>query len=904
MSDTFDAYYVWLGIPPEEQPPNLYRLLGLRLFENNPEVIEEAAIQRMAHVRTFQLGPHAQTTQKLLNEIASARICLLTPEKKAAYDSQLCRLAGYATTTSIADEPLGLQTPILMPTTGNPPADQTAPEISRSSRQFARGQRSSLKAILKALMIVTGSLFGLLLVAIVLRYGNGGRPLRLAENSSFTRSRTQAAKSGQVKVSGENHPYEDNATLSDGEQHKTPSAVGAYAGTASGMVNTEPSLREDYGPRASTETPPKSDEARATEAPPNELNGENAVDGVTPSGDLVPHISDEKSSNGGSPEMERSEKESRPSGGRMRIPSRDEVDKALVEIRQVFADKYVEKDLERKALAEMLAAIAADEPNPFKQFALLREAFTIAVELGDVGLALKTVNDTAQRFEVDQWQMTAAALEQCVNAPRPLSSRSSLEDQVVRRAIDASRDAAADDNLRMADRLADLAVVAAGGRGKGLQQMAASWKRFIQEKRLLWEQAEKAKHAVATEPENAEANLALGVYRAAAKEDWTAALPHFVLSGIDEIVEAAKSELAGELKPAEQVHVANLWLSAAEVVENPLRPAFLRRAYFWYETVLPHLQGLEEVQAGNQLLTLHEALLTDHRIGVIRRWQGATNEADQFWTVAFSPDGHKIAAGANDGKVRIWSVNTGRELQCLPCSRHRINAVAFTPDGKVLATGDLVGILQLWSLESGKLLWETRAHGERIREVAFSPSGQRLLSSAHDHLVKYWRVAEKQCVYEFRQSLAWCVAFGTTGPWVLTGGGDHLIRQWSLTNGTPMRVLKGHDDAVVDVDLSPEDRLLASASSDRSIRLWSFQQGREIAKLLGHTDHVWGVDFSPDGRRLLSCSVDGTVRLWDVPTRQEILRFDEAGFYRVQFSPDGQRAVSSRFNEVVLIGLP
>jgi hypothetical protein len=54
----FDPYHIWLGIPPDEQPPHHYRLLGIRIFEDNVEVIAHAADQRMAHLRTFQTAPN------------------------------------------------------------------------------------------------------------------------------------------------------------------------------------------------------------------------------------------------------------------------------------------------------------------------------------------------------------------------------------------------------------------------------------------------------------------------------------------------------------------------------------------------------------------------------------------------------------------------------------------------------------------------------------------------------------------------------------------------------------------------------------------------------------------------------------------------------------------------------
>ncbi len=86
---SFDPYRKWLGIPPEDQPPHHYRLLGIGLFESDLDVIANAADRQMAHVRSFQSGKYAALSQKLLNELSSARLCLLDPQKRAAYDASL-----------------------------------------------------------------------------------------------------------------------------------------------------------------------------------------------------------------------------------------------------------------------------------------------------------------------------------------------------------------------------------------------------------------------------------------------------------------------------------------------------------------------------------------------------------------------------------------------------------------------------------------------------------------------------------------------------------------------------------------------------------------------------------------------------------------------------------------------
>ncbi len=89
MAEPFDPYHKWLGIPPKDQPPNYYRLLAIELFEDDPEIISNAADRLMAHVRTFQNGPHSSVSQTLLNELAAARHTLLEPAKKSAYDQAL-----------------------------------------------------------------------------------------------------------------------------------------------------------------------------------------------------------------------------------------------------------------------------------------------------------------------------------------------------------------------------------------------------------------------------------------------------------------------------------------------------------------------------------------------------------------------------------------------------------------------------------------------------------------------------------------------------------------------------------------------------------------------------------------------------------------------------------------------
>jgi hypothetical protein len=91
MATPFDPYHRWLGIRPEEQPADHYRLLGLARFEDDVEVIRDAAERQIAHLRRNTLGTHAELARQLLTELGQAKACLTDHAAKARYDASLIK---------------------------------------------------------------------------------------------------------------------------------------------------------------------------------------------------------------------------------------------------------------------------------------------------------------------------------------------------------------------------------------------------------------------------------------------------------------------------------------------------------------------------------------------------------------------------------------------------------------------------------------------------------------------------------------------------------------------------------------------------------------------------------------------------------------------------------------------
>src|SRR5262249_28824661 len=92
-------------------------------------------------------------------------------------------------------------------------------------------------------------------------------------------------------------------------------------------------------------------------------------------------------------------------------------------------------------------------------------------------------------------------------------------------------------------------------------------------------------------------------------------------------------------------------------------------------------------------------------------------------SVAFSPDGKTLASASQDGTIKLWDVQAGKERTTLKERKEVISSVAFSPDGKTLASsGSDDGTIKLWDVQTGKVQATLKGHkvGEGVRSVAFS----------------------------------------------------------------------------------------------------------------------------------------------------------------------------------------
>lgn len=298
--------------------------------------------------------------------------------------------------------------------------------------------------------------------------------------------------------------------------------------------------------------------------------------------------------------------------------------------------------------------------------------------------------------------------------------------------------------------------------------------------------------------------------------------------------------------------------------------------------------------------------LWDVSVGGARDWLTVPCAELIYTGVSFSPDGTRFAAPAEPSGVTVWDTATGDVVATLVGHDTKLTTVAFSPDGRKIAGGsDLTDTPPVWDVDSGELLFTLVGHDGAARGVAFSPDGRELVTGGHDGTVRTWDAstgAERSRLETGDYVLP--VVFSPDGHQLASGGAT--VALWQAGSLALTTTLSGHSQGVMGVAFGPGD-MFATAGLDGTARIWALDSGGETVTVLTHDAPVNQVAISPDGSRMATTGDDGTARLWDGATGEELLTFygHTKLVFGAAFSPDGRfLATASADGTVALHLLP
>lgn len=336
--------------------------------------------------------------------------------------------------------------------------------------------------------------------------------------------------------------------------------------------------------------------------------------------------------------------------------------------------------------------------------------------------------------------------------------------------------------------------------------------------------------------------------------------------------------------------------------------------------------------------------------GTIKLWHLPTSEyfslvdhLDWATTVRFSPDGQILAAGYNDGTIKLWDFHTRVCLKTLSAHQTRsLICLSFSPNGQTLISGSIDNqvkwwnlqtggcvrsqvhkswvwwvdcspnkemvvscsadqTIRLWDFHTGQLIKTLHGHEYGVRIVLFGVNST-LISSDEGQTMKLWDIPTGQCLKTWRGygGNIWAIAFSPDGRTLISSGEEQTAKLWDVRTEQCLKLLKGHSGWVRSVDFSPDNQTVVTCGVDCMIKIWRVSTGKCLRTIQGHTSFVWSVKYSPDGRAIATCSVDYTVRLWDVHTGVCLNILNHGSpVVAVIYSPDGHVLASYGVNRSI-----
>lgn len=235
-----------------------------------------------------------------------------------------------------------------------------------------------------------------------------------------------------------------------------------------------------------------------------------------------------------------------------------------------------------------------------------------------------------------------------------------------------------------------------------------------------------------------------------------------------------------------------------------------------------------------------------------------------IWAVDISNDGKTVITASDDGLVKVWDVSAAAIVTATLSNGDAVRSAALDPSGGKVVTGDRAGKVKIWTISTGKTSHDFDQGGV-INAVAFDSHGLTVAAASSNKSAMLYDIptGRKRLSFTQHNGAIYSIAFAPEGDWVATASWDRTVKVWESGSGNLIHTIAA-EEGVSSVTFSCCGKILATAGQDGSVKVWNAETGMLLQTFRRHQGWVQAAKFMPQGTVLVTGGRDGTVRAWNV----------------------------------------